>query len=173
LNNAISLVRDARNSSVAAEHRSNFGKRRSTAAPRCSAAKRGKEKVTSWTHKFFCLSETDDDVLPIKKNHLVLAGLGEKSLTIPNIDCSPGDFQEFIMGEFPKLRAGGGIEFLKCLQSSRNLEVIPHSVSSSPRVLKAWIGSARVYLRPIQKSLDLSPVDGCAMVSIAIAKVYE
>jgi len=47
LNNAISLVRDARNSSVAAEHRNNFGKHRFTAAPRCSAAKKGKEKVTS------------------------------------------------------------------------------------------------------------------------------
>ena len=158
-------MRDARNSSIAAEHRNNFGKRRSTAAPRY-AAKRGKGKATSWTHKFFCLSETDDDTIPMKKNHLILAGLGEKSLTIPNIDCSPGDFQEFICEEFPKLREGGGIESLKCVQSSRKLEVIPYNVSSSPRVLKAWIGAARVYLRPIQKILDLSPVDGHTTVSI-------
>ena len=157
-------MHDARNTTIAAEHRNNFGKRSSAASPSC-AAKRGKGKATSWTHKFFCLSETNDEAIPAKKNHLILAGLGEKSLTIPNIDCSANDFLEFIMDEFPKLREGGGIEFLQCMQSSRKLEVIPYNVSSSPRMLKTWIGAARVYLRPIQRSLDLSPVDGHAMVS--------
>ena len=172
LDSAISLVRDARNSTIAAEHRNNFGKRRSSASPRF-APKRGKGKATSWTHKFFCLSETNDDVIPVKKDHLILAGLGEKSLMVPNIDCSPDDFLEFIMDEFPKLREGGGIEFLKCIQSSRKLEVIPYNISSSPRVLKTWIGAARVYLRPIQRSLDLSPVDGHALVRIVTFYLYS
>lgn len=132
-------------------------------------SKKGK---TSWTHKFFCLAETDDDTLPLKKNALILAGLREKQITIPDIDCCPTEFYEAIYSEFPKLREGGGIEFLKCTPSTRKLEIIPFTVSSSPRLLKTWIAAARVYIRPIQISLDLTPEEGHTMVSIQCGHTY-
>lgn len=163
LSNTVSLVREA---SIAVEQRHNFRKRRCSTLPgHLKNTKRGKE--TSWTQRFFCLSETDDDYVPMKKGDLVLAGLGERLITIPNIDCSPAEFHQIILNEFPKLREGGGIEFLKCTQSTRRLEPIPFTVSHSPRLLKSLIGAARVFVRPIQVSLDLTPAKD-KMVSIAI-----
>ena len=91
------------------------------------------------------------------KNELILAGLGEKRVTISNIDCSAKEFQEVLFSEFPRLHQGGRVEFLKSTQSTRKLESIPFTVSSLPRLLRSYIGAARVYIRPIQMSLDLTP----------------
>jgi len=156
--NTINILRGARNTSIAAEQRHNFGKRRSTACP-ANQAKKFK-KTTTWTHNFFCLSETNDEKVPttsMTKNALILAGLGEKRVTIPNIDCSAKEFQEVLYGEFPKLRQGGGVEFLKSTQCTRKLETIPFTTSGSPRLLRSYIGAARVYIRPMQVGLDLTP----------------
>ena len=90
------------------------------------------------------------------KNALILAGLGEKQVTITNIDCNIREFQEVLYGEFPKLRQGGGVEFLKSIQSTRKLETIPFTISSSPRLFRSYIGAARVYIRPMQARLDLT-----------------
>jgi len=56
----------------------------------------------------------------MSKNVLTLAGLGEKRVTIPNIDCDAKGFHNILLDEFLKLRQGGGVEFLKCAQSTRN-----------------------------------------------------
>lgn len=155
--NAINILRGARNTSIAAEQRHNFGKRRSTA---CLANQAKKLKSVTWTHNFVCLSETNDEKVPatsMAKNALILAGLGEKRVTIPNIDCSAKEFQEVLYAEFPKLRHGGGVEFLKSTQSTRKLEPIPFTTSASPRLLRSYVGAARVYIRPMQVGLDLSP----------------
>ena len=91
LRNTMSLVREA---SIAVEQWHNFRKRRSsTILPhQLNTAKRG--KATIWTQRFFCLSETDDEQVPMKKNDLIRAGLGERLVTIPNIDCSPAEFHQ-------------------------------------------------------------------------------
>ena len=62
------------------------------------------------------------------KNKLTLAGLGEKNITIPDIDSSSQEFQECITMAFPKLGAREGYEFLKCTPSTHKLEVIPYSI---------------------------------------------
>lgn len=155
--NTINILREARNTSIAAEHRHNFGKRRGLAS---LANQAKKPKTMTWTHNFFCLSETNDEKVPtttVAKNELILAGLGEKRVTITNVDCSAKEFQEVLFSEFPRLRQGGGVEFLKSTQSTRKLESIPFTISSSPRLLRSYIGAARVYIRPIQMSLDLTP----------------
>ena len=77
-NDAMTSVRSARSQSVAAEHRFNFHKRRSS-----STSTNGKKQKVSngWTHTFFCLANTDQEKLftmPVQKNELVMAGLGEK-----------------------------------------------------------------------------------------------
>ena len=48
---------------------------------------------------------------------------------------------------------------LKCTTSTRKLEVIPFRFCSSARILRAWIGTARIYIRPIQADLDLTPTE--------------
>ena len=159
---AMAALREARSGSIAVEQRRNFGgKRRSTGATAFRQPKR--PKPNSWTHKFFCLAETEESRVPstnIQRNELVLAGLGERRVTVPDVNCSPQEFQEILLTEFPKLRMGGGFELLKCTPSNRQLELIPFSISNSPSLLKSWIGTARIYLRPIQLNLDLTPTEG-------------
>jgi len=108
------------------------------------------------------LSETDDERVPstsLRKNELVLAGLGERNVTITDVNCTPKDFQEALLTEFPRLRQGGGFELLRCAASTRQLEIIPFKISNSPRLLKPWIGTARIYIRPIQLNLDVTPTE--------------
>ena len=156
---AMAALRQAQRGSIAVEQRHNFrGKRHGGAIS--SRAKW--PKFTTWTHKFYCLSETNDERVPsssLRKNELVLAGLGEKTVTIPNVNCSPQDFQEALLTKFPKLQQDGGLELLRCAASTRQLEVIPIQISLSPRLLKPWIGTERVYIRPIQLNLDVTPTE--------------
>lgn len=160
----MAALREARSGSIAVEQRRNFGGKRrncSTAASRQAKY----SKLNSWTHKFFCLAETEEAKVPsssIQRNELVLAGLGERKVTISDINCSPQEFQETLLTVFPKLRSGGGFELLKCTASTRLLELIPFCISNSPSLLRSWIGTARIYLRPIQLNLDLTPTEGVA-----------
>ena len=75
---------------------------------------------------------------------------------MPDVDCSPQEFRDCITNAFLKLSTGGGFEYLKCTPSTRRLEVIPFQITNSPPRLKAWIGTANIYIRPIQINLDLS-----------------
>ena len=159
----MAALRDARSGSIAVEQRRNFGGRRHGGAS-LRPAKR--PKLSTWTHKYYCLAETDDERVPstsFKKNELVLAGLGERSVTIPDVNCTPQEFQEALLTEFPRLQQGGGFELLRCAPSTRQLELIPFRISNSPKLLKAWIGTARIYIRPIQLNLDLTPVENSDM----------
>lgn len=159
--NALGALREARNNSIAAEQRHNFGKRRCSTS-RHKQTKRFKTN-NSWTHKFYCLSGTDQDRVPsstLEKNALVLADLGEKKVTIPDVDCDIAEFNEALLQAFPKLQYGGGFEILKCTSSTRKLEIIPFTISRSVRLLRGYIGTARLYIRPIQVDLDLTPTEG-------------
>lgn len=85
-----------------------------------------------------------------------MAGLDEKKITVTDVDCSPQELREHITMAFPKLSAGGGFEYLKCAPSTWKLEVIPYAICNCAHRLRAWIGSAKIYIRPIQMNLDLS-----------------
>jgi len=69
-------------------------------------------------------------------------------VNISNIDCRVKEFQEVLFSEFPKLHQGGGVELLKGTQSTRKLESIPFTISSSPRLLQSYIGAVRDYIKP-------------------------
>lgn len=58
---AIAALREARSGLVAVEQRRNFGGRRRS-PPAFTQTKRS--KLSSWVHKFYCLSETEDDIAP-------------------------------------------------------------------------------------------------------------
>ena len=60
------------------------------------------------------------------------------------------------INQYPKLGDGGGFEILRCIPNSKILEVVSNSASRVPRLLKSVIGCGRVFLRPIQKDLNLS-----------------
>ncbi len=109
--------------------------------------------------KFFCLHRRDADTVPksVEKTFLEEAGLGEKSLVI-SMSSSPDELRNTIVTQFPKLKTGGGFEFLHCQPKSRDLHLIPSRVCSSIGMLRRMIGNDRVYIRPIQRNIDLAVV---------------
>lgn len=79
----------------------------------------------------------------------------KKKIVIPDVDCSTDEFHVVILHAFPKLETGGGFELLRCLPSTRDLEVIPSPLCHSPRLLRTRISTARIYIRPIQNDLEM------------------
>ena len=47
---------------------------------------------------------------------------------------------------------------MRCIPNTRHLEPISSTVSQQPKLLKSVVANGRIYIRPIQKDLDLSPV---------------
>lgn len=125
-NTALSSLR-----SVREEQGGLFRRRKPSSAP----------ATCSWTHKFMCLHSTTADRTPTtraEKLTLEDAGLGERSVTVPDLDCSPGSFQKVLLDAYPKLEEGGGFECLRCKPQSRDLVMIGPRVASSPRYYIWW-----------------------------------
>ena len=151
--------------------------------------KKVSSEAISWTHKFVCLSSTSAERVPTSQlERLVLeeAGLGEKTVTVPDITCSPEEFHLLLLTTYPKLDSGGGFELLRCKPQSRDLLLIGPRISNSPRLLKRQVGNGKVYMRPIQRDLSLEevtsdevegvgspPSNDCMYSMILLCKVEE
>ena len=72
------------------------------------------------------------------------------------MDMDSNQFRELIFEAYPRLRNGGGFQFFKCAPNSRNMELLSQVVMTSPQLLKERVGTARTYIRPLQRNLDLS-----------------
>lgn len=137
------------------EQRANFAPYGSS-----SSTRRGTNRAISkqWNIKMFCLSDRNCvrvPCTPSSREVLIEAGLGPKTFSVPL--CSNGEeFREMILSNFPKLRDGGGFDLLRCISNTKHLDVISPSVAMNAKLLKAAVGNGRVYVRPIQKNLDLS-----------------
>lgn len=155
---------EKRKVTISAEHRKNFapyegkGKQRarsnSTSAP-------PPPKRQQWTHRFLCVSSCEAKTAPRKgaeRQLLMEAGLWDKSVSFPNIDCTPEEYREQLQETFPKLKDAGGYELMKCIPNSNHLECLPPSALMSPRNTQECVGRSKVYIRPVQKDLDLTPV---------------
>ena len=97
------------------------------------------------------------------------AGLWEKTVCIPDLDCDRDAFRSVILATYPKLRDGGGFELLRCQPNSRELVVIGPKIANSPRLLKRRVGNGRVYVRPIQRNLSLEEEKGEVDVSQSVS----
>lgn len=119
-----------------------------------------------------CLAGTTECRVPstvAAREILLEAGLGEKRVIVPDIDCDAKEFVRIIVDHYPKLDGCGGFELLRCISNSRNLEVISPQIASSPKLLKAIVGSSKVYIRPIQKELDLESTITSTMTAATIS----
>ncbi len=166
---ALAVVRQIRQrfrSEALEEHRRNFApscrdsKKRKAGLTREVSAKCG--KCCQWTAKYFCLASKDATHVPTTvaaKVELVEADLGEKKVEVPDVECTTQEFHSILITAFPRLRDGGGFELLRCVANTRLLEAISPSVARSPKVLRRVVGNSRIYIRPIQKDLDVTPVD--------------
>ena len=100
------------------------------------------------------------------RGHLMQAGLGGKTLNfVESTDAE--EFHEDLLETFPKLRTGGGYELLRTNdRNTRTLDVIlPPPSGYTVAYLKSVAGQARIYIRPLQKDLDLTPSEGEDTVS--------
>ena len=117
-------------------------------------------KSDTWMAKFVCLANKDQTSIPLSvtdKIDLIEAGLGEKKIQI-DLNYATMQFQSKILNEFPKLEDAGGFELLRCIPNTKKLESISSIVCKSPKLLKSVVGSGRIFIRPIQKSLCLTAV---------------
>ncbi len=122
-----------------------------------------KAKKSAWKHRFVCLSRWDQQKIPttdIEKDDLLEAGLGKKFIEFSSVDMNGEQFRDLLFSEYPKLRQGGGFQMCRCLPNSRQLEVLTSVAYSSPSILKERVGNARMYIRPLQKDLDMDSVYG-------------
>ena len=117
--------------------------------------------VPVWKHTFFCLSDVNCSNPPssMEAAELMRAGLGRKEIHITD-DGDSSDVHSAIVCAFPKLREAGGYDLLRINEKNRTvLQYIPplpegYTVS----YLKEAAKQAKVYIRPLQKSLTLNPV---------------
>lgn len=121
-----------------------------------------------WTGHFVCLSNTEQTRVPncSEKEILLKAGLGHKTIRLNNnageedVICALMSSETTATNEvkgFPSLKEAGGIELLRSVQNCRNLTLIEGPWTS--QLLKQRVGSqARIYIRPIQKSLSTVPI---------------
>lgn len=109
-----------------------------------------------------CLDRVDAERVPTTRSEKVTleeAGLGEKSISFPDLECDHKAFHSTVLETFPKLREGGGYEMLRCKPASRDLVLMGPRVSSTPKLLKRRVGNGKVYIRPLQRNLSLEALD--------------
>ena len=129
---------------------------RSVSVPR----KAKKRKLQFWEHCFCCLASTTQcsPPGPMDRGRLMQAGLGGETLSIME-SADAEDLHHDLLEAFPKLRAGGGYELLRTSErNNRTLDVIPPPLSGyTVAYFKSVAGQAKIYVRPLQKDLDLTP----------------
>ena len=116
----------------------------------------------TWTHEFFCLADCARIDAPSRKEKLELqfAGLGRKKIVFGSKD-SALQVKTKLEEEFPKLKNGGGFEILRSgFSPAKSLVLLrpPASVGYSVKFLRdeSGLGQALAYIRPLQRSLDVS-----------------
>ena len=120
----------------------------------------------TWTHNFCLLGCVSDDISPSKDEIVLLqkAGLGKRKIVFPNKNADHDGFMNILEKEYPKIKEGGGIELLRAVGGGggqRKLEVLspgPQGYSITYLRNNICIGQATIYLRPLQKDLDLTPL---------------
>ena len=114
----------------------------------------------SWTINFMCLASRFGSKIPdsLLKLKLQNAGLGSKKVQVFMGDSEESVLEKLIIA-YPKLKDCGGIELLVCTANSKDLSVL--SCNLSAQSMKDAVGGSqgRLYIRPIQKSLSIDPVN--------------
>ena len=122
-----------------------------------------------WQHVFVCLAQVGQ-FIPLDtadRVRLVQAGLGEKRISCA-LEAGAEELHQELLVAFPRLRNGGGYEFLKLDEANRkSLTVVPPPTGGYiPVYLKAIFMEAKMFLRPLQKCLDLTPIENKVYVAV-------
>ena len=137
---------------------------------------KGKERKPTCTLKFVALSEMATSKPPSKirdKTALFLnAGLGKASIQF-FLDMSRLECHDKILERFPKLKETG-YEIL-LFQRGDDSGFVNIGGPQTARWLKDAVGSAKIYLRPLQKDVDMGLIDSDdePQVKICVTHWYE
>ena len=159
------------NSSIHEEHRRLFGynprfnpyNRGTKRSSQKRAVKTGPKKVQTWTRQFVCLANREQTSPPQlwEYSRLQAAGLGQKKITL-DLDDTPLDVDLKLKEAFPKLEDAGGYCMMRTGQGARTLMVI--SGPYSTETLKDFMGQGKVFIRPLQKDLNMNAVASTTLV---------
>jgi hypothetical protein len=87
-----------------------------------------------------------------------LANLGEKKFAV-FLYADGRELYDELLEKYPRLHHGGGYELLRVAgeKGGKRLEVVSVPANGySVQYLKAVVSSAKLYIRPLQRDLDLS-----------------
>ncbi|XP_070547220.1 uncharacterized protein [Ptychodera flava] len=114
----------------------------------------------TWPHIWVALAIVGQDWVPTikERRELMKAGLGEKKLQMP-VNLNGLEVIEYLNDAYPKLENAGGVEICRTSRGSRKLEAITCPAAGyTQHYLSLEAGQAKLYIRPIQRGLDLTPV---------------
>ena len=124
------------------------------------SSRKSKEKKTpTCTLKFVALSEVHTLKPPTKvreRTALMNAGLGEASIQFC-IDMNSVQCHQKILERFPKFQVTGYEMLL--YQRGEDSGFVRINGPYTPQWLKDFVGHSKIYLRPLQKDLELSTAD--------------
>ena len=106
-----------------------------------------------------CLSDRNKETVPsaTEKMELKFGGLGIKKVQFSE-KADEEKVYSLLCTEFPLIKDCGGVELLRCVGNSRDLQLI--SCKWDVQSLKSVIGSqATIYIRPVQASIKLDKRD--------------
>ncbi len=152
----------------------NAGKKRKLFS--VGSGKKKQKASTSWTHTFYCLARSDQSKIPgtmSEREALLDGGLGEQKITFTDMECSADEYKEIVVDHFPKLSEGGGYELMRCCPNSRELECISSNALKSPKATQERVGRSKVYIRPIQRNLDTTPLEDKSNSQTDVSCIYQ
>ena len=118
------------------------------------------KKIEKWRHEFVCLANKNQYrvPLPLEKIELVHANLGPLHLEL-TLNGDAQLFHEELLKFYPKLESCGGYELLRGSDTNnKELTVItPPMGGYTALFLKSVVSHAKIYIRPLQANLSLSP----------------
>lgn len=117
------------------------------------------EVKESWTHEFCCIPYTFSRETPSSNvmSLLKASGLGKTKVCFPNKKAKHAEFCQKIEEVFPALSTCGGYTLLKGRGGGtcRPLEKLEVNWFNIEDIKKCIVGTACIYIRPIQRNLDL------------------
>lgn len=115
----------------------------------------------TWTHEFCCIPFTYQSTTPtIEEMDLLRAsGLGKKKIAFKN-KANHSDVCAELMRSFPQLGSCGGFTLHRARSGGqgRPLSKLQTAWYGVNDLKNSGVGSACIYIKPLQKSFDLAPV---------------
>ena len=139
--------------------RSLFGPRLYGKRKRALVDRPTKKMDKQWTHTFVCMADASADEVPSMniRMELKLAGLGEKRFPV-HLYGDPESLDIALKSQFPPLADTGGYDLLITVrETGKGLNVIPCPPEGyCAEYLKSVVGNSKIFIRPLQKSLQTS-----------------